>query len=691
MDISFPFYQYNMAYLGTLSIKNDNSKKVSTLVIKIIKEIIINKLLPIDPNGLYATKINLDTIIKIFKKLITDNDKYPILLVYNSDYGREKPKSNSIKIFFLAGISLKENDLNDKDKIYYVLGYSRWRDNNGNKATKCSNTGNCKLYFVLVLSKDILDSLPKEHKINIRIEKYEKNKKGQFILEAEDIRIFATKYRDAKVHLRSFIIDREANSSSQTQIFSLNDTNLQIYYLGAQISIKGQGYRIQNGRKEKEKYIYFMLPLIVAYSVKFPQVSSSDNSANIGLPKDYVFESGKLKMTINNYNWNKVVELVDWLWNHHRASIFKLFLSKDINDSIYKYLSALKNSNSAYGTFSNIEFRSTLEFYNYYLIYYSLNLTQALNLYNKFNKSHSKLEDLILDVFDESKSLSLNYDQVLTLKKIIGFYALMYGLHGISHLLMKALTKITGIKHFGELINIRVPADQQNPSLLNYLTVVEFSNDVTLQKKKIFYENTFQIESEDSGENFNLEINVFSKEKYSYNLLNNIYNNTNFIDELKKSINDILFKQTNTVLDRCNYNWTLEKQRLEYARQKFIQRNNALNQADNEVKNYINTHYKPSRTIFRFIYANKLVYDISKKLNIGKNDLYTYSQYIWPYYLDQCVDGCYNCVYIEGELGNNYCDMNPLSQELKTSKWSAVYILKDLGLINVDIDNISND
>lgn len=672
MHLILPAYDYKMMYRGLLTVRDDGT--ILTILIRKLDTIMLTPNIPINPLGTHAVILDMNVIRDLTSAVSHSNDEYPIIFVFNPNYGQLSPTSKT-PIAYLGGAFIlnNTNDQNTSNQtIHYLIGYSRaWVYENGRwrRSTICRGENGyesaCKLYLTLVVDGE-LDNLGPGRRIRIEVHVDDK------VLTADNVILYNARYRDVKVFERSFIELGEpyalqcVNSRISNGVeFSLCPVDAEVIHLGAQLVVKGE---------ERRHYVYFVMPTVISYSAKLPK-----NTGDAALPKDYIFNTALLKFSITKFSWDDALHLIDWLWSRHRDAVFKLFLNMDVMRSLWRIFSdEAGNTRPPF-----IEHTVTTQFYNKYLINYSLNLRQFTELYYNISRNHVSIGDLVNQVFSiNGIRVEVDREREEMVKKVLAIYALMYGLHGISHLLMKALGALTGLNDYGELVSITVDGGGLSEDVSEVLEMNLFSTS----NKEVYHENIFYITV---GSQFRLDVNVFSRKRYSFHyfkeLLNDGSGSLNF-NKIINVINNLLLIDGN---DRCEFNWNMERRLLEFGRVKFL--DDQLSRADSELGNWLNNHYKPTRSLFRILYAYRLVWDmVNASIGEGSRDarsqfmrrLNRYMSFIWPYHLEQCVDGCYNCVLVSRSIKSNTCDMTPLMQELKTSKWAALYLLKYANLFN---------
>ena len=677
MHLVLPAYDYRTLYRGVLTVSGN------TISIRKIDTVSLTLNSPINPVGTYAVRLNLNAIRDLTKTINHSNDEYPIIFVFNPHYGRLGPGSKT-SIAYLGGAVILSST-NDQD-INYLFGYSKawvYKDGEWHKLTVCKQKNNeeerestCKLYLTLVVDPAVVNLLEQGEKIRVEVHV------DNGVLTANDVVLYAAEYRKVNVFERSFTelwepnISQCISSNIGAAEFSLCPVDAEVIHLGAQLAVKGM---VDDLVSKKRRYIYFVMPTVISYSAKLPH-----NTSDTALPKDEIFNTALFRFSITRFSWEDALQLIDWLWDKHRDAVIKLFLNMNVMRSLWRIF-GVSNVRVPF-----IEHTVTTQFYNKYLINYSLNLWQFTELYYKLSRNQTGIADLVKEIFAiNGVEVEVNKEQEDAVKRVLAIYALMYGLHGISHLLMKALAALTGFNSYGELVSIVVDRGGLSEGVINTLRANLFDTQDGGGYHEVYHENIFHVEL---GSQFQLDVNVFSRKGYSFHYFRELLSDKSGQLDANKIIdviNNILLINGN---DRCEYNWSVERRHLEFGRAKFIVER--LSDADSELKKWISNHYRPTRTLFRIIYSYRLIWDLVD-LIVGESSEETkearsqfmkrfnrHVQFMWPYHLEQCIDGCYNCVLVSRSIKSNTCDMTPLMQELKTSKWAALYLLRHTNLFN---------
>lgn len=683
MSVPFPGYMYRIAYFGELrvednkaTITNENTRYL--IVFKLENE---NKelLMPINYLGTYGVRISLeiyrDLLNQLKTKLIqnsknTNYFSFPILFVYNKNYNSSRKKSHALKIKYLAGISMDvkndSNELKQKEKIYYILGYSSTSQNKDNKNSKY------KLFFSLIVNNKLYEKLKNIDEIEIKV--YNKNNQEETLWDSvrvNDLKIWGSETKNIKVFLRSIpILDKDNGEHS----YFSND--VEIIHLGAQLFSSKACFNKNNSK------FPFIFPIIIPFSFTFTKSP---------LPRDLIFNVFSLKLTIDNLYWDKIEKLVDWLFRNHTEALVKVLLdrdlllvlinllftdskTKDVMNEIIRKIWRLESTVGARLFNSNIQ--------NPKVLFISPSLDRILKVYNKLTNKPNDIISLIRSILEILSSINLetilsqnSISSEKEIKRVIGIFVLAYGLHGISHLIMKVLSKLSGLSNFGERIYVNITRKGLSPQTINSLNS---------RLKNVIVENTFVFDFN----NLNPSIIIFSKDPYSFEYFKKI-----LVNKDSEDINqDLIKKELRVILSRngvdsCYENWHLERKMLESPRGLFMK--STIKVADNIISNYVNERILAPRSLYRYIYERYIRKQIlneieNKKLGekIDAGTLNKYIQFIIPYHVPQCVDGCYNCVLVERSIKSNMCDMSQLLQEFKTSKWASLCLLKYMGWID---------
>jgi len=698
--ISFPAYQYGQAYLGTFKIEPDQNQVIVKLLIssdKVVSFEYIDKNnvrrnieVPVSRLGTYAVRINYDALRNGLiswgrsSGALADN-AFPIIFMFKRNYGIYGILTNR-SVAVLSGISVSESKNNYLLIIRTPLCH--YMD---------SQQAPCWLFSFIIIDEYIKNKLIGAAKENTnRYEVEIRTSAGSVKADDSDLYVFALKH--VKTFLRAFpfidfdsLTDCISNGNLQ-----LCGGDLEYIYIGSQITVKCgtsrdcMSWLRRRQRKEwKSESYYFVSPILISYPMVMPE-SSAQQSQSVVLPKDSILRTGVVKFSISDFTWDKAVRLIDWLWYNHKDAIFKLLL----NRTALAAIASLIGVSGFYYT----EYWVTTTLYSKNIITYSPNINKILHIYNSINKSDDLIETIIqllqeigiiLDN-DQQKRLRKLENEV---KKVLAIFALAYGLHGVSHLLMKALTVLTGITDYTEFIKIEVEASGFSANIQR----VGFMKDY-------YHENLFEIVP---GDKFDLSVYVISRVPYSYGIYKDkLIDNSNLkLDDIRAELRRIISRDGK---DACEERWYIEKNALNPHRNILLNnqillsnkvtQGTVLSAADAYIRDYLNpnTRFRPPRSLFRFLYGRYIRRDILDKLRqqgiqvqqLGKV-IDTYIQYLWPYHLPQCVDGCYGCVLTERSIRSMTCDLSPLVQELKISKWSALCLLKYAGLIDeawVDCD-----
>lgn len=717
--LAFPAFKYKSAYIGELFFNNYlNDEHTLRTTINIIETVNFNIENPISPLGTNSTKINMNAIKDIFRHVFKEsrpnqdssdkfNNYFPII------FTEMKLSTDNQNSLVISGIVL-DLEKNGKD-LWFLFGNSKYFIKNTKGArgnSKCENK-NCRVYLFLIIDEYVMNAL-KGVKEYLKCEKdcnYEIiiNENNTNKVSAVGLNLYIFKLRDVKTFLRSYAkVDTTNSDESANEIYynddhisiNLEEGDAEIIHIGSQIVGKGWGYN--NSLKNRKKYMYYLSPIIIPYPMSVPEeFTRNNNSYNVTLPKDTILRTAIIELNIKDFSWNKSIKLIDWLWEKHKDSVFKLLLNKQVIDSLIKLMLGGKYIPKLY----NIESKIYTKLYDEQIVTYSPNLNKIVNAYYSVRKNNANsiigvTKNFLLKLSEgEVIENDINKDvDEISIKYLLSIFALIYGLHGISHILMKMLTMSTGLTDYGENIYIKIDTEALKNQKL-YPLVNALQN--TLGYDDVIHEGLYKIDLKDS---FETKLQVFSREPYSFNYYYNALvdknDNKKFNINLAKDLFNKLLTHHGT--DVCTSRWEIEKKLLIPHRQELNSDPMFLN-ADNIIRDNLSTMFTPPRSIFRFIYDYKIKNEILNKTVKSGNknqskenertkfleNLNKKVQYMWPYHLPQCSDGCYGCVLLERNIKATTCDLTPLAQELKISKWAALCLLKYMGLFNaswVDCD-----
>ena len=704
---------------------------------------------PISSLGTYAVRINYDALRGALAKWSRSHnsensegknrsgiDIYPILFTFNKDYGTVG--IGDVNVAVLSGVTtcvegecLKERS--EAENTYLLIIRSRSKVKTGARwqpITTCSDKrehgneeegGNCRLFSFIIIDKYIKDRLTgivEDQKDQERIS-YEvdiETPGGNVHSASAELSISSLKY--VKVFLRSFPLIRLERlcPSDSNNMLELCRGDLEYIHVGSQITVRCEKYTHdclvwQNGWRPH--YINFISPVIISYPMEMPKspyevVSKSSDrwetkSFVITLPQDKVLNTGVVKFSIKDFTWDKAVKLVDWLWVKRPDALFKSLLNEEVILAIAQFIKEIRDEDYQSCSYKPIGLFTKTTLYGKKIIIYSPLVEMITTLYDSINakvsndnhgsRSDYTISDVVAQLMDKLLSSRSGCDYVKRLlqdhedevKKILSIFVLAYGLHGVSHLLMKALTALTGITDYTEFIRIEVDTHWGQDIVKKALKSSGFQENV-------YHENLFEIIP---GENFDLNVYVISREPYSYAIyrdrLIDKSSNQLKLDDVKTRLKKLIsYEISHESKDACEVRWQLERDLLSPYRSILLNpsNQNVLSQVDKFVEDYLKNHFKPPRSLFRYLYAvhirNKILNGFQQGNNADdvKEMIDTNIQYIWPYHLPRCIDGCYGCVLMEGSSSSRTCDLSPLVQELKVSKWSALCLLKYAGLID---------
>jgi len=665
---------------------------------------------------------------------------YPILFTFNRNYGTIGKKGTNVAV--LSGVTtcvedecFKERSKAENAHLLIIRSPSRGKtEGRWQVRTTCSGKHDneerekeCWLFSFIIIDKYIKDRLidiVKDQKgISYKIDI--KTRSGS--VHSDDAELYISSLKHVNAFLRSFplIIPKSLCPSNSNSMLELCSGDLEYIHIGSQITVRCEQYK--QYKKDKQDYyclvwqngwrpdrINFISPVIISYPMDMPKspfLESSDrwgeksfrlNQEAIPLPQDKILNTGVVKFSIKDFTWDKAVKLVDWLWAERRDALFKLLLNEEVIMAIEQFIKGFRNRNYRNCSHKRIGLFAKTELYGNIIMIHSPSVRAITKLYDSIkvnNDSHSSgsnyaISDVVAQVMDKLFSSApgsecgfvegLLRDHEDDVKKILSVFALAYGLHGVSHLLMKTLTALTGITDYTEFIRVEVDTHRGQDIVKNALKSSGF-------QENFYLENLFEIIP---GDKFDLNVYVISREPYSYAIYRDRLVDGSSgqlkLNDIKAVLRKLISYETSQESkDACEVRWKLEQDLLSPYRNILLKSSNqnVLSQVDKFVEDYLDERFKPPRSLFRHLYASYIRYKILKSFqqgNIAVNvkDINTNIQYIWPYHLPQCIDGCYGCVLMERKVTSRTCDLSPIVQELKVSKWSALCLLKYAGLID---------
>jgi len=682
-------------------------------------------------------------------------DIYPILFTFNKNYGTVGMRD--INAAVLSGVTtcvkdycLKERSEAENTYLLIIRSPSKLKTEAGwQDRTRCRDKfkhGNeekgdpCWLFSFIIIDKYIKDRLTgivRGQKGQERISYEVDIETPGGSVHSASAELYISSLNHVKVFLRSFpLITLESLECSRypNSMLELCRGDLEYIHVGSQITVRCEKYTHdclvwQNGWWPYR--INFISPVIISYPMDMPKSPYEVVSKRLGkreinlfrpakevitLPQDKILNTGVVKFSIKDFTWDKAVKIIDWLWDKRPDALFKLLLNEEVTSAIAQLIKETRDRNYESCSYKPIGLFTKTTLYGKKIIIYSPSVRMITELYDSINAKVSNdnngsgsdytISAVVARVMDELLSSGSECDYVKKLlqdhedevRKILSVFALAYGLHGVSHLLMKALTALTGITDYTEFIRVEVDTHwgqdiEQDNRLKEVLANSGF-------RENVYHENLFEIIP---GDRFDLNVYVISREPYSYAIYRDRLVDGSS-DQLK--LNDIKavlrklisYETSQESKDACEVRWQLEQNLLSPYRNILLNQNNpdnqnvVLSQVDNLIKGYLKI--KPPRSLFRYLYAwhirrhieDEILNKFQQRTNVDvkklKEMINTNIQYIWPYHLPQCVDGCYGCVLMERSISSRTCDLSPLAQELKISKWSALCLLKYAGLID---------
>jgi len=679
-------------------------------------------------------------------------DIYPILFTFNKNYGTVSMRRGANNVAVLSGVTtcveddcLKERSEAENTYLLIIRSPSRHKTEAGWQViTKCKH-GNeeedCWLFSFIIIDKYIKDKLTGivgDQKDQKRISYEVDIETSGGSVHSASAELFISSLKYVNVFLRSFPLIRfeglECLSDSNSML-ELCRGDLEYIHVGSQITVRCETYThdcLAWQNRWRPDYINFISPVIISYPMDMPKSpykvtsKSPDRRGNelfrfnkevIPLPQDKVLNTGVVKFSIKDFTWDKAVKLIDWLWAERPDALFKLLLNEEVISAIEQFIKEIRkeirNENYKNCSYKRIGLFTKTTLYGKEIITGSPSVKMITRLYDSINAKVSSdnhgsgsdytITDVVAQVMDKLLSSGsgsecgyvkgLLQDHEDEVKKILSVFALAYGLHGVSHLLMKALTALTGITDYTEFIRVEVDTHRGQDILL-YKVLAKSGF-----QKNIYHENVFEIIP---GNKFDLNAYVISREPYSYTIyydrLVDGGSDQVKVNDVKTGLKKLIsYEISHESKDACEVRWQLERNLLSPYRSILLNPNNPNNQnvlseVDEFVEKYLKTHFKPPRSLFRYLYSayiRRYIRNwILNRLQQGNNAddvkeiINTNIQYIWPYHLPQCIDGCYGCVLMERSINSRTCDLSPVVQELKVSKWSALCLLKYARLID---------
>ena len=706
---------------------------------------------PISSLGTYAVRIRYDALRDALAKWSRSHNSensegenrsgihiYPILFTFNKNYGTVSMKRSANNVAVLSGVTtcvedncLKERSEAENTYLLIIRSPSRHKTEAGWQViTKCKH-GNeekdCWLFSFIIIDKYIKDKLTGivgDQKDQKRISYEVDIETSGGSVHSASAELFISSLKYVNVFLRSFpliLFECLKRLSDSNSMLELCRGDLEYIHVGSQITVRCEKYTHdclvwQNGWWPYR--INFISPVIISYPMDMPKSPYEVVSKRLGkreinlfrpakevitLPQDKILNTGVVKFSIKDFTWDKAVKIIDWLWDKRPDALFKLLLNEEVTSAIAQLIKETRDRNYESCSYKPIGLFTKTTLYGKKIIIYSPSVRMITELYDSINAKVSNdnngsgsdytISAVVARVMDELLSSGSECDYVKKLlqdhedevRKILSVFALAYGLHGVSHLLMKALTALTGITDYTEFIRVEVDTHWGQDILKNVLENSGFQENV-------YHENLFEIIP---GDKFDLNVYVISREPYSYAIyydrLVDRSSDQLKLDDVKTELKKLLsYEISQESKDACEVRWQLEQNLLSPYRSILLNPNNqnVLSQVDKFVTKYLEDHFKPPRSLFRYLYAwhirNKILNGFQQGNNAGdvKEIINTNIQYIWPYHLPQCVDGCYGCVLMERSVSSRTCDLSPVVQELKISKWSALCLLKYAGLID---------
>ncbi|WP_238027418.1 hypothetical protein [Metallosphaera javensis (ex Hofmann et al. 2022)] len=618
-------------------------------------------LMPINPLGTYASRITIEGYRKIFggamREIELNEGAYPVLFVYNGKYGGSQDSDK-----YLGGVSLDPKGADtEKTGLKYILGYSgslspgEWKNRQGSRYAR--------LFFTLIVDDILFDKIKDFNDLRISTDR---------TIVASNVRKWVIEARDVKAYLRQTPL--VSDSAKEQESTTITPGDLELIYLGSQIS--GYAWRYSDSAGSNQKYrprkFLFLFPLVIPFSLVLPTGSSDEP-----LPRDLILNVPMLNIQFKGLDCNKIQKLADWIFSKHKESLVKILLNRELLKTLVNILSddiIFLKQKEIYKKLYPLEVDVNTKIYYSKLKFLSPNLRLILRIYDNRNLKNTKnITEFVVEIIktllnQDDLNNQINTDVVKKrteelLKRAIGIYALAHGLHGVSHLTMKVLSNLSGLDQFGERIVVGMESCR-----------FEMLGKI----QDMIIENTFEFRESES----NSHILIFGKKPFTYDYVKNVFQGQDLDQVMRNELMRIL---TRDGRDSCEENFDREKRLIGPAKNLLLASSSFGQMMESTIKDYINERILATRTIYRYLYEWNIRPAIVKS-GIREEErrlLNTFAQFILPYYVNQCVDGCHNCVIVGRNVGSGLCDMSPLEQEMKISKWAALCLLKYKGWVNL--------
>lgn len=668
MSIILPSYQYSRIYLGKIKVKglkiNKENKPVINVELKRIKSISLKEMFsdetfasknavayfPVSPDGSYAVRISENILNKINAML--SNDTKSINVLYLDLINQEDPTKFENQLIIVSASK-------KLDSIFVTtLNLDRTKP---------------RAWVIFYFNREALRSILKEelkekdidvdniNYIDLEYGSETYNLHGEFYLAG-----------DAQFFPKSFMerISEEDEKQIYSQSFNSYDLSVTTSSLTInEIHVGGSLYI-----KPRSGKIPYQYPFVVQFTYSKGSTIYPDdlylNSFSLNI---------KAKVKLDKTN-NFIKDFLQYIKrsNHLLQSIQKIAMSKVFVEGIkecriaeYEDIIRVERNThflSEGSKFTSIKFKRLIEIYEKFV----REGDKIKNIVD--NLDVDKLVEKLIEIVVENEK-KINYNNLRTsqcmeeLKQRIVVSILELSLHGISHLIKKALISKLSLnpEDLGEYIIIRSPS-----RLIRKLQILDgFYFYETLPDKEI------------QG-----EVKIFVKRSYSYDTFN-FFGSKDYSDVIDSIKNFIYIKNQDF---RCDYNWAHEKLQLNRTYQILkndsrtvnnVKLSDCITQLDEYIKGVIGGHeFYPPRSMFRYLYLKKsevknLISECNNNLDRNQKEaiykeLKSPLQYIWPRYVHQCFDGCYSCVMLQ----KRECELIDVQQEYRISKAGALFLLQ---------------
>jgi hypothetical protein len=668
MSIILPSYQYSRIYLGKIKVKglkiNKENKPVVNVELKRIKSISLKEMFsdetfasknavayfPVSPDGSYAVRISENILNKINAML--SNDTKSINVLYLDLINQEDPTKFENQLIIVSASK-------KLDSIFVTtLNLDRTKP---------------RAWVIFYFNREALRSILKEelkekdidvdniNYIDLEYGSETYNLHGEFYL-ASDAQFFPKSFMER--------ISEEDEKQIYSQSFNSYDLSVTTSSLTInEIHVGGSLYI-----KPRSGKIPYQYPFVVQFTYSKGSTIYPDdlylNSFSLNI---------KVKVKLDKTN-NFIKDFLQYIKrsNHLLQSIQKIAMSKVFVEGIkecriaeYENIIRVERNThflSEGSKFTSIKFKRLIEIYEKFV----REGDKIKNIVD--NLDVDKLVEKLIEIVVENEK-KINYNNLRTsqcmeeLKQRIVVSILELSLHGISHLIKKALISKLSLnpEDLGEYIIIRSPS-----RLIRKLQILDgFYFYETLPDKEI------------QG-----EVKIFVKRSYSYDTFN-FFGSKDYSDVIDSIKNFIYIKNQDF---RCDYNWAHEKLQLNRTYQILkndsrtvnnVKLSDCITQLDEYIKGVIGGHeFYPPRSMFRYLYLKKsevknLISECNNNLDRNQKEaiykeLKSPLQYIWPRYVHQCFDGCYSCVMLQ----KRECELVDVQQEYRISKAGALFLLQ---------------